>query len=147
MIVKIIKNDIVKLFLTNEYDYMVHGCNCFCTMGAGIAKHIAMNFPEAIEADLNTKKGDINKLGTYSSAITKYGIIINAYTQYNYGKGLMVDYGAIENCFRKLNRELIPGSKVLIPKLGSGLGGGEWKIIKSLIDSNTDNLNITLTTL
>ena len=37
---KIIKGDLIKLALQGEFDVIVHGCNCFCTMGAGIAKSI-----------------------------------------------------------------------------------------------------------
>lgn len=34
---KEIKGDLIKLALEGEFDVIAHGCNCFCTMGAGIA--------------------------------------------------------------------------------------------------------------
>mgnify|MGYP001795501660 FL=1 len=37
---KTIKGDLVKLAIKGEFDLIIHGCNCFCTMGAGIAKTI-----------------------------------------------------------------------------------------------------------
>ena len=58
---KLIKGDLIQLAKNGEFDVIIHGCNCFCTMGAGIAKTIKDIFPEAYKADLNTKKGDRSK--------------------------------------------------------------------------------------
>ena len=38
-------------------------------MGAGIAKYIKQDFPEAFQADKKTKYADKQKLGTFSEAI------------------------------------------------------------------------------
>lgn len=35
-----IKGDLIKLAIDSEFDLIIHGCNGFCTMGAGIAKTI-----------------------------------------------------------------------------------------------------------
>ena len=43
---KIINGDIIKL--APEFDVVIHGCNCFHKMGAGVAKLIAKNFPEGV---------------------------------------------------------------------------------------------------
>ena len=95
-----IKGDLVKLALRGNFDVIVHGCNCFCTMGAGIAVAIKTTFPEAYKADLKTTKGDRGKLGNYSSAtVEREGhqiTIVNAYTQYHYsGPGNKADYDAM----------------------------------------------------
>ena len=69
---KTIKGDLIKLALDGRFDVIIHGCNCYCTMGAGIAKAIKNIFPEAYDADCKTEKGSKPKLGSYSSArITK----------------------------------------------------------------------------
>lgn len=96
-----VKGDLIKLALNGDFDVIVHGCNCFCAMGKGIALTIKKVFPEAFQADLKTIKGDKQKLGHYSSAIVQRNghqiTIINAYTQYNYaGSGIKADYGAIK---------------------------------------------------
>ncbi len=44
---KIIKGDLIKLALDGKFDVIIHGCNCYCTMGAGFAKAIQAEFPEA----------------------------------------------------------------------------------------------------
>ena len=96
-----IKGDLVKLALKGDFDVIVHGCNCFCTMGAGIAVAIKKTFPEAYKADLDTTKGSREKLGSYSSATVKREghqiTVVNAYTQFHYsGKGNKVDYSAMK---------------------------------------------------
>lgn len=35
---KTIQGNFIHLAQNGEFDLIVHGCNCFCTMGAGIAK-------------------------------------------------------------------------------------------------------------
>ena len=54
---KIVAGDLLQLALDDHFDVIIHGCNCFCTMGAGIAASIRLEFPEALSADADTKKG------------------------------------------------------------------------------------------
>jgi len=61
---KEITGDLLALALQGQFDVIVHGCNCFCTMGAGIAKTIKKQFPEAYVADQNTQPADHTKLGS-----------------------------------------------------------------------------------
>ena len=114
----------------------VHGCNCFCTMGSGVAKQFRDRFPHVYEADLKTKKGDCSKLGSYTYAeIAKNVVVINAYTQYNYGRDpnkVYVDYGAVEKVFSTLADDFQDYAFV-IPKIGAGLAGGDWEIISDKI--------------
>ena len=37
---KIIQGDLLQLAKQGDFDVIIQGCNCFCTMGAGIAKSI-----------------------------------------------------------------------------------------------------------
>src|SRR5690242_8887830 len=99
---KIVRGDLIKLALAGEFDVIVHGCNCMCAMGAGIAKGIKTTFPEAYAADCATPKGDRAKLGTISTArIERDGRVlnvVNAYTQFHWrGKKPLVDYDAIKS--------------------------------------------------
>ena len=61
---KIIKADILSNIDPNRLTIILHGCNCFHTMGAGIAKYLANKFPEVLKADQTTIKGDTGKLGS-----------------------------------------------------------------------------------
>jgi len=69
--IKYITANLIELALKGEFDVVIHGCNCMCIMGKGMAKQIAIAFPEACKADKETKSGDVYKLGTYSFAYIK----------------------------------------------------------------------------
>jgi O-acetyl-ADP-ribose deacetylase (regulator of RNase III) len=121
-----------------EFDVIVHGCNCFCTMGAGIAKTIKQVFPAAYEADLETLAGDKAKLGQYTVANVRAGgkplVIVNAYTQYEWkGPGRKADYEAIRQVFHRINQEYA-GQRIGYPAIGAGLAGGEWSVIAGIIE-------------
>lgn len=51
---KTIKGDLVQLAKQGEFDLIVHGCNCFCTMGKGIALTIKQEFPIVYKVDCET---------------------------------------------------------------------------------------------
>lgn len=144
---KVIKGDLFDLVTNGYFNVIVHGCNCFNTMGAGIAKTIKEFFLEAYLVDQRTVKGDPNKLGTYTRAhITRGEVefdVVNAYTQYRYGRGIQVDYNAIRSVFLKLKDDY-HGLRIGYPKIGAGLAGGDWNIIQNIIDECLEGENHTL---
>jgi len=134
---KIIEGDLIKLALEGEFDLIVHGCNCFCTMGAGIAKKIKEFFPEAYEADLKTEKGSSDKIGSISSVTVTRGnsniTVVNGYTQYSpIGNGILVDYEAVDSVFKEI-KQRFSGYRIGYPMIGAGLAKGDWQIISELI--------------
>lgn len=141
---KTIKGDLIKLGKDGVFDVIVHGCNCFCTMGGGIAKSIRDNFPAAYEVDQQTQRGDRNKLGTISFAEIDNLIVVNAYTQYRYGRDKRhVDYDAVRDAFRRIKKQFA-GKRIGYPRIGAGLAGGDWKVISKIIDEELDGENHTL---
>ena len=107
---KIVQGDLIALALNGHFDVIVHGCNCDCIMGAGIAQSIRKHFPEAYAADAATKVGDSAKLGSYSMAVCVRGSIqitvVNGYTQMHpSGSGVLADYHAIRIVMRALKRD------------------------------------------
>lgn len=144
MIIAEIKENIFVPFEKKEYDMLVHGCNCFHTMGGGIAAIVSYRYPSALEADKQTKWGDKKKLGTYSMTDTKYGTIINLYTQFDFGTyQRQVDYEAVKKGFELLNAEF-KGKTACIPRIGAGLAGGDWNILKNIINESTPDLEIVV---
>lgn len=145
---KYIHGDLLKLATDGAFDVIAHGCNCFCTMGAGIAKGVATHFPSAYAADRRTAKGDLAKLGTCSFAEVEVGdrvlTIVNAYTQYDFrGRGRKADYDAIRSCMRWL-RAKFPKARIGLPKIGAGLGGGDWKDIEAIIAEELHDCDVTI---
>ncbi len=144
----IVEGNLITLALEGKFDVIVHGCNCFCTMGAGIAHSIQKQFPEAYAADLMTNKGDRNKLGYFSSTtISENGrniIIVNGYTQFHHsGPPPLVDYDAVTNLLKRMKKEF-SGKRIAYPKIGAGLAGGDWEIIEKIIDTELDGEQHTL---
>ncbi|NKF21208.1 macro domain-containing protein [Solimonas marina] len=134
-----IRGDLLNFALDGRFDVIVHGCNCQCTMGAGIAKQIKALFPEAYEADLRTVKGAREKLGTISFATITRGAtsfaIVNGYTQFAWrGRGVKVDYDAVRSVMRHVRTEF-SGQRIGYPQIGAGLAGGDWSTIADIIES------------
>lgn len=133
--------DLIKSFIEDKFDAIAHGCNCYHTMGAGIAYTIANRFPAAQTVDSDTEYGSFEKLGYYSRAITDYGYIFNMYTQHRPGRNAKLE--AIKQCFVRLNREYA-GFHVGIPAIGCGIGGLELEEVIEVIKEVTPDVTITL---
>lgn len=145
---QIVEGNLITLALEGSFDVIVHGCNCFCTMGAGIAYTIQKQFPEAYAADLMTNKGDRNKLGFFSSTIvTENGrdiTIVNGYTQFQHsGPPPLLDYDAVQKLFKRIKKEF-SGKRIAYPRIGAGLAGGDWEKIEIIIDQELKGEQHTL---
>lgn len=131
------KGDLLLLAEQGQFDVIVHGCNCFNTMGAGIAKQIKDRYPQAYEADCETQPGDYNKLGNFSKSATDKFVIINAYTQYNFARA-----GSKEDLFEYISFAMIlqklsntaGDCKFGFPMIGMGLAGGDPVKIITLLE-------------
>jgi len=140
---KYIKGDLVR-DAEEKFDVFGHGCNCFCTMGAGIAAGVKNTWPEAYQADLKTDSGDREKLGTYSKWSNDNITVLNMYTQYDFkGRGNKADYVAIRKCMKNLRRDYA-GKKIALPLIGAGLAGGDWGLIESIIKQELWGEDVTV---
>ena len=137
--------------LKANLDVIAHCCNCFCTMGSGIAKQIKENFPEAYEADLKTLRGDKRKLGSFSDCkVTSHDYnphlkhIYNLYGQYNYGRDKRyLDYEAIASALGVMATDcyLKEFHTIGFPKnMGCTLAGGKWSIVHEMIKSSFEDI-------
>jgi O-acetyl-ADP-ribose deacetylase (regulator of RNase III) len=119
-------------------------------------------------------KGDINKLGTIDyeqkyiwfnhpmskdpvvmnhrsvgQPDTQPLIVVNAYTQYNYGRNhkdgatAPFDYEAFTLCMRKIN-SVFGGKHIGLPKIGAGLAGGDWERIEKIIEKELWFCEVTI---
>ena len=145
IIMKQVAGDLIEMAKNKEFDVIIHGCNCFNTMGAGIALQIKRNFKAAYEADQQTKKGDKKKLGTYTSAEVDGIIIVNAYTQFRYSAGKVdnINYTAVRQVMQKIKQDF-SGKRIGYPMIGGGLAGGDWNIISVIINEELAGEDHTL---
>lgn len=131
-----------------NYDLIAHGCNCFCSMGAGIAPVVKLKYPEAYEVDCKTARGDKSKLGTLSHTVTQTEpIVANLYTQYSTGGRLVgdmdLDYEALRNSLTLLKQKF-SGKRMAFNKIGAGLAGGDWDIIERIINDVLVDEDVTV---
>lgn len=131
---KHVKGNLIDLAEEGNFDVIIHGCNCFNTMGGGIAREIRARYPLAAKADESTIKGSIDKLGTYTAWETGKFLIINAYTQYEMSTGQDVfEYDAFALLIRKFTH-IFHNQRIGLPYIGMGLAGGDKEIIMSYIE-------------
>jgi O-acetyl-ADP-ribose deacetylase (regulator of RNase III) len=142
------KGCLIKAVENEEVGAFAHGANCFNTMKSGIAPLITKAFPQMETADLETEKGDLNKLGTVTYAWTDLGTLgFNVYSQYKYGynkNSVYANYEAIQKAFSTINtiikfhNKMSGGTitEIGLPKLGAGKAQGDWLTIAKIISRN-----------
>jgi O-acetyl-ADP-ribose deacetylase (regulator of RNase III) len=126
--------------------HIVHGCNAQGVMGSGVALAIKKKYPEAFRDYRNQFEKPVADGGglilgvAYPSPVNGQLFVWNAITQEGFGAGVrQVSYDAIETCFSQINEDanryslLIP-AEIHIPAIGAGLGGGNWEIIREIIE-------------
>lgn len=159
-----IEGDLIKLALEGKFDVITHGCNCMCTMGAGIAPQMAKTFGcDKFDLENIIYQGDINKLGQIEHRnfyiknnkihfLEKFNQInlsvVNSYTQMFPGKPspgcqIPLDYEALTLCLRKINY-IFKGKHIGLPLIGCGLAGGDWNLVKKIIQNELKDMEITV---
>lgn len=125
------------IFEQKDIDYIIHQCNLFWTFGSGIAAEIKKRFPWAYEADCKTVYGSKSKLGWFSIAEGKVGIV-NIYSQNGISAThRQTNYAAMGKALFDLEGMYNENKVVFgIPfGIGCGLGGGDWKVVRPIIES------------
>ncbi|MCX4026521.1 macro domain-containing protein [Endozoicomonas sp. SM1973] len=145
---KVITGDLIKLVADGYFDVIIHGCNCQCTMAAGIAKTIKNIFPEAYYADCATTKGDRSKLGTISYAtvelLSHTLTVVNAYIQYDWrGPQIRTDYNAVRSAIHEVKHQF-SGMRIGYPLFGIGLTKGDWEVIEIILSEELEGEDHTL---
>lgn len=141
--IKYIKGDLVR-DAERDFDVISHGCNCYCTMGAGIALGVKIKWPEAYAVDRASSFADKDKLGTYTKWSNDNITVVNMYTQWDYkGSSVNADYDAIRNCMKAVKSEF-SGKKIGMPLIGAGLAGGDWNIIEQIIEEELQGEDVTI---
>lgn len=165
-----VEGDLIKLAFNGEFDVITHGCNCLCQMGAGIAPQMAKAFGcDKFKMEGDEYHGDINKLGTIDYKTLWYEdndhwtpypdeggewtthklTVVNSYSQYKYGGNHTdgvnkpLDYEALTLCLRKINHTF-KGKHIGLPQIGCGLAGGDWNVVKQIIQEELRDCRVTV---
>lgn len=137
--IKTVHGDVLAI----ERGIILHGCNAMGVMGSGIARQVKEKIPGAYALYKYTEKinglnlGDIS---VYQVPTFRSMFVVNCITQNLYGTHQRhVDYEAVAKCMERTVEFLEDncfesGFPVCFPQIGAGLGGGNWKIISTIID-------------
>lgn len=159
-----IDGDLVKMFQNGELDVIAHGCNCYATMGAGIALTIGKQFPDAKLADeFSSMKSGPVRLGrlTWTEIQVKnkdFGILFNLYTQLNPGRDFrMSAFKKSLEAMKKVIREQFqyydtednlvfePSEiKIGLPLIGCGIAGGDWNLVSKEVKKILSEFDVTI---
>jgi O-acetyl-ADP-ribose deacetylase (regulator of RNase III) len=146
-----VDGDLIKLAQKGEFDVIAHGCNCFCTMGAGIAPQMAKAFNvDKYPKEEICHRGNINKLGNIEYRLfewepNEYMNVVNCYTQFGISstEHVPLSYSALTLCLQKMNY-LFNGQHIGLPQIGCGLAGGNWDLVQRMIQSKLKDCKVTV---
>jgi O-acetyl-ADP-ribose deacetylase (regulator of RNase III) len=168
-----ITGNLITLAKEGKFDVIAHGCNCFCKMARGIAPQMATTFgcdKFPMEGgkwkETSGLVGNINKLGQidfqsfyegddgrFCETINKIPLgflpgvigftVVNMYTQYDWRGEKPFDYEAADLCLRKVNH-IFKGKHIGLPQVGCGLAGGDWDVVKRMIQRRLKDMDITI---
>jgi len=117
---------------------IIHSCNAQGKYNAGFAKQMRSRHPKAYTAYMDAWKNGF-KLGDVIWAESNDKLIGNLIGQMYYGRELKryVSYDALSLGFASVNRimKFADDKRVAMPLIGANLGGGSWKIISAIIET------------
>lgn len=122
---------------------IAHICNNVDKFGAGFAKQVALKYPLAKE----TYHLASQELGNISLVkVEEYKFICNMIAQDGVGKNKKpIRYDALKECLMKLKN--ICKKKdiyIVMPKIGTGLAGGDWEIISEIIEETLSPIPVII---
>lgn len=145
--------------LFNDYHPLIaHGTNSLGVMGSGFAKQVKELYPNVYKeyskafVDNKLELGYIQIIPAIDSENREF-YIANCVTQKGYGLTIQhVNYDAVRECMSGLNAHMKWATKlragfwthIAMPKIGAGLGGGDWNIIETIINEEIPDFKIVV---
>lgn len=135
----------------NEYDVVLVGTNLYCSMGNGFQCKVMLDYPYVFNKNLETKYGDMNKLGTVVECRSENEptfCLCFITKGYNFRPDLEKDYlsyEALEKCLNLVNI-LYSGKRVACSLLGSSRfdGNGDKERILEIFNRCITNVDLTI---
>ena len=126
---------------------LIHGVNCQGVMGAGIALQIKNKYPWAYDdyKHFCSMREPEWLLGKIRKSWCWHGdplTIVHAFTQFSTGEVRSVSYDAVDDVMVKIAQEFTTDQELSMPKIGAGLGGGNWNVIEAIINDRLANYNV-----
>lgn len=131
-------------------DIIAHGVNCVGGFGSGVAGQIAKKYPHARDSYLNKfdnegwELGDVQLLGDPSMK----HMVANCATQFEFFPRDVcnADYPAIVKTMEMVKNlaKCLGNKSIAIPKIGCGLAGGDWLIVRQLLEGTFLDYDVTV---
>ena len=146
--VKVVIGDI----LDAKEDIICHQVNCRGVMGAGVAKAISDKWPKVKQEYVSYANKFRNNpdilLGLVQLVeVDKNKFVANIFGQLDYGRyknKRYTDYAALKSAFEYI-KLAHPNKTIAFPYgFGCGLANGNWDIVKIIIDTYLDGLDVTI---
>ncbi len=169
-----VEGNLITLAKEGAFDVIAHGCNCHCSMGAGIAPQMAKAFgADEFWLEGEDWEGEVNKLGMIdfetlyihkdSGEIVRVQdvvpeipfdefhtlTVVNAYTQFGFGRNHKGG-SAIPLDYEAITlcmrkmNNYFEGKHIGLPQIGAGLAGGDWEKIKQIIKDELVDCTVTV---
>lgn len=123
--------------------FILQQVNCKGVMNSGVAKVIREAYPVVFEEYKKRFVLRSVRLGEFQVIEVQPELyVVNLFGQYSYGKtGQHTDYKALEQAIEDFSWSEIflrnnTWLEVHHPKIGAGLGGGDWNKIKAMIEEH-----------
>jgi O-acetyl-ADP-ribose deacetylase (regulator of RNase III) len=135
-------------FLAGPETYVLHGCNALGKMESGAAKSLRAKYPKAYDDYLTHRHDRGLRLGEVIVSEQNGVVIFNCITQQDYGRDesiQYVNYFALRNCIKTVDIYMgavgifCSGVPVAMPKIGCGLGNGDWGIVGKIIEEESNH--------
>lgn len=112
-----------------------HQVNCKRVAGAGLALQIRKKWPRWYDAYRRYSEPELGEVFLFPVESELY--LASLYGQDRYGRGLQTNYFALESALKKLrlllSQAFVENEPVYFPRIGAGMGGGDWNVIEPLI--------------
>lgn len=110
--------------------------------GAGFARKLKDKWPEVQEGFARWSSEDSSNLSlgkSHTTLVSEELSIFHMVAQHGYGPSPQprIRYGALAKCLGQCGEYALErGATVHMPRIGTGFGGGQWSIIRELIDES-----------
>lgn len=133
---------------------IAHICNDIGLFGAGFAKAVTQKYPRVKEFYLMASKYE---LGRCQSLYVRRGVwVVNMIAQHgvrSQRNPKPIDYEALRRCLAKIYDTIAApdrlafsqGASVHMPRVGTGLAGGDWSIIEPIIEEELCAKGVSVT--
>lgn len=135
---------------TSTADAIGHGVNCHGLMAAGIAKAVRAKMPDRFYADYNTLCQLYDMQGEFNISVNdETGLtIVNLYTQVFPGPN--AEYRLLVSSMARfimendsvLNDQDNYFESIALPRIGCGIGGLDWNIVKPILQGFSKFIDI-----